>query len=67
LLRCEISTRHAAASGQLRLSRPAGRKATNVGCFRDSGGTVHGRLFVGQCHKPTLRFVIELLRQYATE
>jgi hypothetical protein len=22
-----------------------------VGCSRDSGGTVYGRLFVGQCHR----------------
>src|SRR4029077_14847452 len=28
---------------------PADRKATNVGCSPDSGGTVHGRLLVGQC------------------
>jgi hypothetical protein len=28
---------------------PTGPKATNVGCSPDSGGTVHRRLFVGQC------------------
>ena len=36
------------------LQRPAGRKAIHVGCSPDSGSAVYGRLFVGQCHEPTL-------------
>ena len=29
---------------------PTCRKSIHVGCSPDSGGAVHGRLFVGQCH-----------------
>jgi hypothetical protein len=50
-LQCEISARLMPATGHFRLSCLPTASFIHVGCSPDSGGAVHGRLLIGQCHK----------------
>jgi hypothetical protein len=52
--------------GHFRLSCPPLARPPNVGYSRDSGGTVHGQLFVGPCHEQLGYRVIVMQRPHST-